>query len=401
MNGSAYSGIVKVRQAIAEEPDSLKTLSIVVVTNVAAPYRMELFRRVYTRVGQFQLVLQSTHEPGRNWDPLPKESFDVRVLPSRGYRIGRRRIVVNTGLGRVIREALPDVVVSAGFSSISAALAWYGLRRKLKLVLMNDGTCLTDPIRGPEFQYRRLLVRQAAGFIAASRESKEYLHMLGATESSISIVELTRDLVELRTRGRDIQERFECRRGLGVGDKVICFVGKLVENKRPEDAIRAVAAATRELGDLWLLIAGEGPLRPQLEREAAQHGLENVRFLGLLKWEELKKVYLASDLMLFPAVKERFGMVIIEALASGVPVIATTGAGATADLLCDGVNGFVISPGDIGGMKDRIVRFFRETALAGRLREEAFGVVDRHDITVETENFLTAIRRVASMRCRT
>ena len=103
------------------------------------------------------------------------------------------------------------------------------------------------------------------------------------------------------------------------------------------------AASARE--DLWLVLAGDGPARPALEEFARDEGLSRVRFPGYIPYPELPALYAAADLFVHAAREERWGVSVQEALACGLPVVASSRVGAGYDLIEVGGNGFVYPAG--------------------------------------------------------
>jgi len=127
-------------------------------------------------------------------------------------------------------------------------------------------------------------------------------------------------------------------------DTVLLLVGKEFFRKGLEYVIKALALPKRE--DVKLLVVGEDYDRPNYERLAKKLNLtRNVVFVG--HSAEVEAFYAASDVFVFPTMYEPFGLVILEAMASGLPVIISRLAGAS-DLIEDGINGFLLSdPSDV------------------------------------------------------
>lgn len=112
------------------------------------------------------------------------------------------------------------------------------------------------------------------------------------------------------------------RSSLGVTeDLLLLFVGRLAKEKSVDIVLRALKLANRD--DLTLAIAGDGPAREELEELAAALGVaRRVRFLGAVERDRLPDLYASSDAFVFPSTSETQGLVLAEALAAGVPVIA-------------------------------------------------------------------------------
>jgi len=174
------------------------------------------------------------------------------------------------------------------------------------------------------------------------------------------------------------EERLAAARALRArygGRPVLLAVGRLIYYKGFEYAIRALALVPEAL----LVIIGEGPLRSELEGLARSLGVaERVRFLGDVHNQLIAPHFLASDVYLLPsvAVSEAFGIVQIEAMASGVPVINTALASGVPYVSRDGESGFTVKPADTEALAVAVRRLLDDAELrkrfgeAGRLRAE-------------------------------
>ncbi len=133
------------------------------------------------------------------------------------------------------------------------------------------------------------------------------------------------------------------------GGRGLIAVGRLTEQKRVHLAIRAAATHAQKGQALPLTIIGDGPERATLEAEAASHPGITVRFLGTLGRAELIRELSGADAMLFPAREEGFGLAAIEALMTGVPVIACQDGGGLVSALRRHGGGVIGScEGDLG-----------------------------------------------------
>jgi len=134
--------------------------------------------------------------------------------------------------------------------------------------------------------------------------------------------------------------------GVSSNEAVILFCAKLQPWKRPFDLLRAFAKA--RLSNGLLVFAGEGPLRPQLESEAATLGISSrIRFLGFVNQSQLPAVYTSADLMVLPSDYEPFAVVVNEAMCCGCPVVASDHVGAARDLVAPVAPQFVFPCGNV------------------------------------------------------
>ena len=145
--------------------------------------------------------------------------------------------------------------------------------------------------------------------------------------------------------------------------KILLYVGRLA----PEKGIKRLKAALEADSDACLAIVGKGPALEDLEKEFA--GTPTV-FTGLLMGEDLAAAYASSDLFVFPSTTETLGMAMIEALASGVPVVAAR-SGASHEIVDEGANGLLYEPHSLEAMTVAVRRILSDDGLRSRMGREA------------------------------
>ena len=152
---------------------------------------------------------------------------------------------------------------------------------------------------------------------------------------------------------------------------VALFVGRVAHEKNIGFLIDAVAAARREIPELLLLVTGEGPAEKALRRQAEALGLgECVRFLGYLdRQHQLPDAYAAADVFVFASRTETQGLVLLEAMAMGLPVVSLAAMG-TKDILAPG-RGAVAAPDDVAGFAEILARVLADADWRARLAAEA------------------------------
>lgn len=165
--------------------------------------------------------------------------------------------------------------------------------------------------------------------------------------------------------------RFRSECGIADGWPVALFVGRVAHEKNIGFLIEAVAAARRRIPDLLFLITGEGPAEKALRRQVADSGLsDNVRFLGYLdRQDELPDAYAGADVFIFASRTETQGLVLLEAMAMGLPVVALAAMG-TRDILAPGLGG-VAAPDHPEAFAVALAGVLDDTELRTQLAGEA------------------------------
>ena len=165
----------------------------------------------------------------------------------------------------------------------------------------------------------------------------------------------------------------DARRGVRPDPGFLLFVGRLVERKGCEYAVRALAELRKGGREVRLVVAGDGPERSRLESLAESLGVrERVEFAGMIPSDDVADHYSRAAVLIMPAVtdwkgeQEGFGMVIVEAMRHGLPVVATRSGGIT-DIIQDGVNGLLVAERDAAAIAQAIERLLDDGALASRL----------------------------------
>ncbi len=168
-------------------------------------------------------------------------------------------------------------------------------------------------------------------------------------------------------------DREETLRALGLeGGRVVGTVARLAPQKGVLYFIRAVAGLS-ELQGVSFVVVGDGPLRAELEAEAVNLGLKGkVVFLGYRR--DVDKILNCLDILVLPSLTEGLPLIILEAMAAARPVVATT-VGGIPEAVLDGVNGFLVQPGDADALAFAIRKM-----LENRIMAESMGEAGRRRV---------------------
>ena len=191
-------------------------------------------------------------------------------------------------------------------------------------------------------RYRCRLSRR---ILAVSEAVRNTLLLYGYSKAKISIAYHG---VDVERYSPSPANKIKWRREHGIPEDacVIVSTARLAREKRLERLIRAFGALSRDRQDLWLLIAGDGPLRKELEDSADSTGAgDRVRFLGLV--DDVPGLLQASDLFVLPSDREGLSVSLTEAMSAGLICIATDIPGSK-EVIRHDENGFLVEPNDRG-----------------------------------------------------
>lgn len=208
-------------------------------------------------------------------------------------------------------------------------------------------------------------VSRRACFVAVCEATKEYLvERVGVSPRRIRVVHNGVDVEEV---GRSEDCWAEGRASQRV--PTICTVGRLSHVKNHSDLLLAVRELIGKWPDLQLLVVGRGRLEGVLKQQVMELGLaQNVCFAGHL--ESLREVWPRVDVFVLPSLSEGLPLSLLEAMAAGVPVVATR-VGGMGEAIEDGKTGLLVPPGDHHALAEGIMKLLDDRTLARQMGKSA------------------------------
>ncbi len=277
------------------------------------------------------------------------------------------------GLGSSLAQATPDLVHVHTYGTHQVAVARrFGRRSGTPFVLTAhfhpiwsiEGGWLRHRIRG--FYDRSLaapIVHSAARVIVQTREEERLLRAPGFPLPPVSIIPPGYSPLPPPPAPGAFRTRY------GIDGPFVLFVGRLASNKGLLPLVEAVATLAPQFPELSLVLVGaDGGMRPAVEGRARQRGLERrVRVLGHVDDEGLlADAYQQARLVALPSEYEAFGLVLLEALAQGTPVVASR-VGGIPEFVEDGKAGLLVPPGDVPALANAMARLWSDPSLAQQL----------------------------------
>ncbi|HEX4681728.1 MAG TPA: glycosyltransferase family 4 protein [Gemmatimonadaceae bacterium] len=298
----------------------------------------------------------------------PRSEADI-LAPFRLRRlISRRRIAV--------------VHAHTAHAVALSALATLGTTAKLVVARRVDFRLRDNA--GTRWKYGR-----ADAIIAISHAVERVLIASGIDATRVSVVP---DGVDIHRRvtpaTRDLLQTLGIRRDAPL----VVQVAQLVGHKDPLNFVRAMARVRATVSEAQGLLVGDGPLRGEVESEIRRLGLDDVVRLAGYR-TDADAILAAADVACLSSREEGMGSVLLDALAFGRPVAATS-AGGIPEVIVDGESGVIAPPGDPTALGDRIVRLLTDRALAERLGAAARLRAPEFSVERMTERTIAIYERV-------
>ncbi|MEE2753639.1 MAG: glycosyltransferase [Candidatus Latescibacterota bacterium] len=221
-------------------------------------------------------------------------------------------------------------------------------------------------------------LRFADRLYCVSSAMTEYAVRMGAERVKTRVLHNRVNLTKFRERDETKERVFREKLQFNANDIVAITIGRLVPQKDPITFLKTLKQLV-DANDNWkLIVVGVGSLEPQVRAYIKEHNLEqHVRLLGNVSNDDLPSYFHISDVFILSALYEGFGIVLIEAQAAGIPVVATRISG-TADVVTD-ENAFLVPVGDVDSMANAMTEAVELTALSEQKKASAHADVARFD----------------------
>jgi hypothetical protein len=318
------------------------------------------------------------------WPPAPAaQTWEHRtLLPDRPYEAASEA-ARTSALLRALSAARPDLVFLCNWPRphVLAAALWARRADVPAVVMCDSWAARPDPESRPRRLAKRALLAPYRGGLAAAGRAAAYLAGLGvpAAATATGYDRIAVDRVRALAAGHSVAAT-PVVSGAAPGFVV---VARLAPEKNVAGALRAYARY-RDLcargGDppVPLTILGDGPLRGRLTAQAA--GLPGVRFAGFVGPGAVAATLARAHALVLPSWREPWGLAVNEAVALGVPVLASTEVGAAETLLLDGVSGHLLPPGAPDAWARAMHRLTADPALRARLAAGSAALAPQADV---------------------
>jgi glycosyltransferase involved in cell wall biosynthesis len=293
------------------------------------------------------------HPPG--WDFPLTEGYPNEVLPQNGSWLP------DLEYSKV--ETYDAILVNGyGFKEALAAI-FKALRKKIPVFLRSDTTLLQRrPVWKEGFRsiFLRSLFKKISAFMVTGSLAKHYLLHYQVPNEKIFLFPYAVDNELISDSCRKYRTRRDPLRnelGLPEGATVFLAIIKLIEREGGIDLLRAFEQVIKIAPNSVLIIVGDGSDRQKFVEHVQSKAIPNVLFAGYQPYSMLPKYFALADVFVHPARFEPWGVSVNEAMACGLPVIASDCVGASYDLVKEQENGFIYKAGDVNRLSEALTNF--------------------------------------------
>jgi 1,2-diacylglycerol 3-alpha-glucosyltransferase len=364
----------------------VKNEPIAILFDRLGPYhwaRLQAAARLFRVVAVETCALTAEYE----WERIeePREFDRVTLFDDISDDRRPKSALLRQKMTNALREADPAVAMIPGWATPASliALEWC-LQNQRPAVVMSESNAFDEKRYAFAESTKRIVVSLFSAGLAGGQLQMEYLIALGLPRNRVFTGYDVVDNDYFRQKAEEVRSQAsEARRTYALPENYFLASARFVSKKNLPTLIRAYAryrqlASNRDDGQgtthngLWdLVLLGDGPLRADLCRLISELRLDgHVHLPGFVQYRELPVYYALADVFVHASITEQWGLVVNEAMATGLPVIVSNRCGCVPDLVAEGKNGFTFDPKSVKSLGKLMLDMCR---LSKRCLEEMRG----------------------------
>jgi glycosyltransferase involved in cell wall biosynthesis len=350
---------------------------LAMIANCLTPYRAHLHELIAAGIPELKLHTLITHgDADFSWKQAVPDSINLVSFadaddsplagtfhaPLREWRKGGRLI-------EYLQKNAIQAVICNTYRYVSyLRVIRHCHRAGIPLFVNNDSNIRSELRLSPlaAWAKRRIYawwLPRVSGVMPMGRLGEEFFLKYGCRREHMYFVPYTPHYEAFREVDQGRLQRFRAKFGLRSDRRYLLYSGRLAPVKRVDLLIDAFAQIGAERPEWDLLIVGDGPLRDELHRRVPAAVASRVVWVGFLEQDQLAAAYHAADVLVLPSDREPWAVVVQEALAAGLPVVASDVVGAAHEIVKNGKSGRVFQAGNLADLRMSLL----EVADIGRL----------------------------------
>jgi glycosyltransferase involved in cell wall biosynthesis len=354
-------------RAVAGMPEASTLVQMAIFSNEPTPYRLHVLQRLADELKWVDVHNIFTHtisNPSMPWQMRIGAHLNPIFFPQchlrEGSLISWRHVRLFRKLRDHVLQQKIQLVILLGYNDLSRLLFLRWARRVgLPVLLAADSNIFGDAktrwwVRLVKRPYVRWVLRHLAGVMPMGSCGRAFFRSYLDHSLPEFLFPYEPDYEALRNIDRKKVQEFCEKHDLAPDRKRLLYSGRLVGVKRVDVLLEAFSRVALARPDWDVVIVGDGPLRKTLERSLSDAVRSRVKWIGFQQFDQLVLAYHACDVLVHPSDYEPWALVINEAIACELPIIATSVVGAAVELVRHRENGLIVPPRSVEAMADAI-----------------------------------------------
>ncbi len=316
---------------------------ILIITNIPAPYKIEFFNQLAVK-SDLTVIFERSEASNRDKEWVKDNKYKFNHKNLKGINYGGE-LTLSFEVLKYIEKDKYDIVIMAGYSSITAIIAIIKLRlKKIPFILAVDGAIYEQKNIIKE-SIKKALISTAEWYISTGKETDKYLMRFGATPAKIYRAPLSSvKEKEILENKQDKETKQIYKKKMGVKTELmILSVGQFIHRKGYDILLHAV---TRLDMKITLCLIGGEPTDEYLQI-TRNNKFQEIHFCKFSNKEKLSNYYRAADIFVLPTREDIWGLVINEAMAHGLPIVATNKCNSMLEMMRSSDIGYIVDTEDV------------------------------------------------------
>lgn len=368
-------------------------MKVFILTTITAPYRVNLFSELGKKCELMVCFEQKKDLVERNKEWYDNQCSNFKYVMLKNWEKSLKTIKFDTF--RYLNEFKPDIVIAYEYSTITALILMSICKvKKIPYLINCDGAIPSNNIL--KTLIKKHYVKSAEGYFANGVSAKKYFLKYKGKEEKLIPYKFSnyykKDILEKPLNEKEKEEKKE---KLDIKyKKVFLAIGRFEYLK----GFDLLFEASRKFGknkDTLFIIIGGGPLEEEFKQKIIEEKIENVMILPYMDKEKLIEYYDISDAFIFPTRRDIWGLVVVEAMSRGLPIISTDSSMAGVELVENDINGYVVKNDDVEELKEAINKLVNMTkSEMYEFGEKSIEKIKEYNIENMAEDHYNALNKI-------
>lgn len=334
-------------------------MKVLFTANIPSPYRVDFFNEL-AKYCDLTVLFEIDAASNRNSKWFKEKNKNYNEIILKGIKL-KADTSLSFTVTKWLNDSSFDAIIIGGYSTLTGILSVLYLKfKKIPFILNVDGGYVKDESK-LKYSVKKFLISAADYWLSSGKTSTNYLINYGASDKRIGVYPFTSIFNENIIKSPlSKKEKFVIRHKLNINEEIVIIsVGRIIYSKGFDILLSAAKKLDVNVG---IYIVGGKPTL-DLQQYIEDNKLCNINFVDFMDKEELYNYYFASDIFVLPTRGDVWGLVINEAMSTGLPIITTDKCVAGLELIENGVNGFVVESDNSDELADKLNELIHDKNL--------------------------------------